>query len=115
MLAGQPSSLCFCHTHCPDVCPDPERDTPEILDGYVSWVSDRVTGKPEEIARLVRAWKALGEKVPGAGSDYTMNHTASVFLVNALGRFRRHHRLPGGRGHCPGQDQEAARQICLIT
>jgi protein SCO1/2 len=117
MLVGQPSLLFFGYTHCPDVCPttmgemagwfadlgdeaanlkaffvtvDPERDTPEILDGYVSWVSNRVTGvtgKPEEIAKMVKAWKVLGEKVPGAGSDYTMNHTASVFLVNAQGGF----------------------------
>ncbi|OEO31888.1 hypothetical protein VW23_014100 [Devosia insulae DS-56] len=117
MLVGQPSLLFFGYTHCPDVCPttmgemagwfadlgdeakalkaffvtvDPERDTPEILDGYVSWVSDRVTGvtgKPEEIAKMVKAWKVLGEKVPGEGADYTMNHTASVFLVNAQGGF----------------------------
>lgn len=117
MLVGQPSLLFFGYTHCPDVCPttmgemagwfadlgdeaknlkaffvtvDPERDTPEVLDGYVSWVSDRitgVTGKPEEIAKMVKAWRALGEKVPGGGSDYTMNHTASVFLVNAQGGF----------------------------
>jgi len=109
--------LFFGYTHCPDVCPttmgemtgwfadlgdeadtlkaffvtvDPERDTPEILDGYVSWVSDRVTGvtgKPEEVAKMVKAWKVLAEKVPGQGSDYTMNHTASVFLVNAEGGF----------------------------
>ncbi len=117
MLVGQPSLLFFGYTHCPDVCPttmaemagwfselgdeakplkaffvtvDPERDTPEILDGYVSWVSDRVTGvtgKPEEVAKMVKAWKVLAEKVPGQGSDYTMNHTASVFLVNAQGGF----------------------------
>lgn len=117
MLAGQPSLLFFGYTHCPDVCPttmgemaawlselgdeakdlkaffvtvDPERDTPEILDGYVSWVSDRVTGitgKPEEIAKMVKAWRAIGEKVPGEGADYTMNHTASVYLVNAKGGF----------------------------
>lgn len=117
MLVGQPSLLFFGYTHCPDVCPttmgemaawygelgpeaanlkaffvtvDPERDTPEILDGYVSWVSDRVTGvtgTPEEIAKMVKAWKVLAEKVPGQGADYTMNHTASVFLVNAQGGF----------------------------
>jgi protein SCO1/2 len=117
MLVGQPSLLFFGYTHCPDVCPttmgematwfgelgdeaknlkaffvtvDPERDTPEILNAYVSWVSDRVTGvtgKPEEIAKMIKAWKVLGEKVPGEGSDYTMNHTASVFLVNAQGGF----------------------------
>lgn len=117
MLVGQPSLLFFGFTHCPDVCPttmaemqywfealgddagdlkgyfvtvDPERDTPEIIEGYVSWVSERlvgVTGAPEEIAKIVDAWHVYAEKVPTGGDDYTMNHTASVFLLNSKGQF----------------------------
>lgn len=118
MLVGQPSLLFFGYTHCPDVCPttmgemagwfetlgtdvgtlkayfvtvDPTRDTPEMLNDYVSWVSDRitgVTGDPAQIDRIVKAWAVLAEKVPGAvDGDYTMNHTASVFLVNSKGEF----------------------------
>ncbi len=118
MLVGQPSLLFFGYTHCPDVCPttmgemagwfetlgtdvgtlkayfvtvDPTRDTPEMLNDYVSWVSDRitgVTGDPAQIDRIVKAWAVLAEKVPGAvDGDYTMNHTASVFLVNPKGEF----------------------------
>jgi protein SCO1/2 len=117
MLVGQPSLLFFGYTHCPDVCPttlaemaawfetlgeeakslkgfyvtvDPARDTPELLDQYVSWVSDRVTavtGSEAEIAKIVDAWGVTAEKVPGTGGEYTMNHTASVFLVNAQGGF----------------------------
>lgn len=117
MLTGHPSLLFFGYTHCPDVCPttlaemaawfedlgdeakdlrgifvtiDPERDTPEMLDQYVSWVGDRVTGvsgTPEEIAKVVKAWGVTAEKVPGTDGEYTMNHTASVFLVNARGKF----------------------------
>ncbi len=117
MLVGQPSLLFFGFTHCPDVCPttmaemqlwfqqlgeeaddlqgvfvsvDPLRDTPDVIKGYVSFVSDRmigVTGAQEEIDKIVAAWRVLAEKVPLDGEDYTMNHTASVFLVNDQGEF----------------------------
>ena len=116
IFTGHPSLLFFGYTHCPDVCPttmgemqgwfealgeegkalrgvfvtvDPARDTPEILDGYVSWVSDRLvalTGEQTEIDKVVRDWGATAEKV-GEGDDYLMNHTASVFLVNSRGEF----------------------------
>lgn len=116
IFTGHPSLLFFGYTHCPDVCPttmgemqgwfealgeegkalrgvfvtvDPARDTPELLDGYVSWVSDRIvalTGEQSEIDKVVKDWGASAEKV-GEGDDYLMNHTASVFLVDARGQF----------------------------
>ncbi len=116
MLEGQPSLMFFGYTHCPDVCPttmaemttwfealgpsaanlrayfvtvDPERDTPEIVGDYVGWTNGLVTGvtgDPAEIKKLVDAWGVYHEKV-GEGSDYLVNHTASVFLVNARGGF----------------------------
>ena len=116
MFTGHPSLLFFGYTHCPDVCPttmaemadwfeklgpdaktlkayfvtvDPERDTPEVIGDYVGWMDGKVTaitGSREEIDKIIAAWKVLGEKV-GTGDDYTMNHTASVFLVNAQGGF----------------------------
>jgi len=116
-LTGKPSMLFFGYTHCPDVCPttladmaswyeqlgpdadklnaffvtiDPERDTPAVINDYVHAVSDRVTGitgtRPE-IDKIIAAWKAFSEKVPGEGDDYIMNHTASVFLINSEGGF----------------------------
>ncbi|WP_318153305.1 SCO family protein [Devosia aquimaris] len=118
MLVGHPSALFFGFTHCPDVCPttmaemsswfeslgdqgkdlrayfvtiDPERDTPQILGDYVSWVSDRitgVTGTPEEIAKIAKAWGIYYQKVPLDGGGYTMDHTASVFLVDRQGEFQ---------------------------
>lgn len=117
VLQGHPSLLFFGYTHCPDVCPttmgemagwfealgddaaelraffvtvDPARDTPEVLDGYVSWVSDRITaltGPQTEIDKIVKAWAAVAERVDGDNGDYTMNHTASVYLINPQGGF----------------------------
>ena len=117
MFKGHPSALFFGFTHCPEVCPttlaemsgwfealgdegkdlqayfvtvDPERDTPEIIGDYVSWVSDRitgVTGKPEEIDKIVKAWGVYAQKVPLDGG-YTMDHTASVFLLDRQGQFQ---------------------------
>ena len=117
-LKGRPSMVFFGFTHCPEVCPttmaemstwfeqlgeegsdlrgyfvsvDPERDTPAILGEYVSWVSDRITGitgTPEEVAKIAKAWGVYYEKVPLEGEDYTMDHTASVFLLDTKGEFQ---------------------------
>jgi protein SCO1/2 len=117
-LAGAPTMLFFGYTHCPDVCPttmadmalwfhelgpegkalraffvsvDPTRDTPAVIHDYVKAVSDRitgVTGTPDQIAKIEKAWRIFSRKVPIAGSaDYTMDHTASVYLLNAKGQF----------------------------
>ncbi|MBW3095901.1 SCO family protein [Pseudohoeflea coraliihabitans] len=120
-LRDRPSALFFGFTHCPEVCPttlyeldgwlqqadpqgrigayfvtvDPERDTPEMMDAYVSAVSDRITGisgTPEEIARMVKGFHVYARKVPldtdDPDGDYTMDHTASVFLLDRDGRFK---------------------------
>ncbi len=115
---GHPSLLFFGYTHCPDVCPttlyemagwfktlgeegqalrgyyitvDPQRDTVDIMHGYVTALSDRITGitgDPAEIARVIRGWRIYAAKVPGEGGDYTMDHTASVFLLDRNGDFK---------------------------
>lgn len=117
MFQGHPSMLFFGFTHCPDVCPttlaemaswfealgdegkdlhgyfvsiDPERDTPAIIGDYVSFVSSRitgVTGELSEIDKMAKAWGIYYQKVPVEGADYTMDHTATVFLLNAKGEF----------------------------
>ncbi len=117
-MAGRPAMVFFGFTHCPDVCPttlleiatwlgelgaegetiqpffitiDPERDTPAIMKAYVENFSDRVTGitgNPDKIADLAEAWHVYHKKVLLDGGGYTMDHTASVFLVDSEGNFR---------------------------
>jgi len=74
---------------------DPERDTPEILGRYVSNVTDRVkgiAGDPAKIAEVVKGFRVYAKKIPldeaQPDGDYTMDHTASVFLLDADGRFK---------------------------
>lgn len=115
-LKGGPSMLFFGFTHCPEVCPtslaemtvwyealgeqaddlnawfvtvDPERDTAAVIGDYVSWTGrvTGVTGTAEEVTKAAQSWGVYYEKVPLEGGDYTMDHTASVFLVNAEGEF----------------------------
>ncbi|MDO9418823.1 SCO family protein [Pararhizobium sp.] len=73
---------------------DPERDTPEILGQYVSNVSKRITGisgDPAKVAEMIKGFKVYAKKVPldekNPTGDYTMDHTASVFLLDKTGQF----------------------------
>lgn len=73
---------------------DPERDSPEILGRYVSNVTDRVigiSGPADKVAEMVKGFRVYARKVPvddkNPNGDYTMDHTASVFLLNKGGRF----------------------------
>jgi len=116
-LKGSPSAVFFGFTHCPEVCPttlgdvatwqdilaqedqknlrvffvtvDPERDTAERLGDYVSWVPGvvGVTGTPEDVAEAIKAFVIYTRKVPLEGGGYTMDHSASVLLFDAKGRF----------------------------
>ncbi len=115
---GHPTVLFFGFTHCPEVCPttlfemagwlktlgeegkdlraffisvDPERDTPDVMKGYVSAFTDRITGitgKPDEVEKLLKGWKIYAKKVPTENGDYTMDHTATVILVDRDGRLK---------------------------
>ena len=73
---------------------DPERDTPELMRLYVSNVSDRITGisgPPDKVAEMIKGFRVYAKKVPVDAAqpdgDYTMDHSASVFLLDAKGRF----------------------------
>ncbi len=117
-FANHPTALFFGFTHCPEVCPtslydlamlmddlgedgaplkaffvtvDPERDTPELMKNYVTAFSPRITGitgDPKEIAKLIKAWRVFARRVPLDDGDYTMDHTASIYLVRPDGSFQ---------------------------
>jgi protein SCO1/2 len=69
---------------------DPERDNAEALADYISNFDPRIiglTGSPDAIARTAVDFRVRFEKVPAGDGDYSMNHTAGVFLFRADGRF----------------------------
>lgn len=119
---GKYMLMYFGFTFCPDVCPgelqiigaamdmlgedseritpvfvsiDPERDRPEVLADYVPHFHDRMiglTGTPEQIAGLARAWKVYysrveDENMPGG---YVMDHSSIIYLMDPDGRFLKH-------------------------
>lgn len=116
-LRGHPSVLFFGFTHCPEICPttlfemngwlktlgdegkdihayfvtiDPERDTQEVMRSYVGNVSDRIvgiTGEPDQVRDMAKAFGIYFKKVETEGGDYTMDHTASVLLIDGRGHF----------------------------
>jgi protein SCO1/2 len=112
----------FGYTSCPDICPaglqlmagaleklgpkaeritpvfisvDPERDTPEKLAGYVKNFDPRLvglTGTPEEIAAVTKAYKVYYTKTPNKEhpDDYTMDHTSIIYVMDPNGEFVTH-------------------------
>lgn len=116
-LKGRPHALFFGFTNCPDVCPttlyeagewlkalgpngdkldvyfvtvDPTHDTPEMLGTYLTAFDNRIkgiTGSEAQIADIVKKWRVFAEKVDAGDGDYTMNHTATTFLMKADGEF----------------------------
>ncbi|MDR6820981.1 protein SCO1/2 [Neorhizobium sp. 2083] len=72
---------------------DPQRDTAPMMHTYISNFTDRitgVTGDPAEMEKAVNAWRIYAKKVPApdGGDDYTMDHTASVMMVDPDGKLK---------------------------
>lgn len=70
---------------------DPERDTAETMRWFLSSFDKRIiglTGTPEEINPVLDAFRVYRKKVPlDDGKDYTMDHSASIYLLNGKGQF----------------------------
>lgn len=70
---------------------DPERDTPQHLAEYLPMFHPRLvglTGDSAAIRRAADAYKVYYAKVPNQkGDDYTLDHTAFIYLMGADGRY----------------------------
>jgi protein SCO1 len=116
-LKGRPFLVFFGFTHCPEICPtalfeiseifnklgpdagkanalfitvDPERDTPEKLKEYLSSFNARLigaAGSADELAAVAKSYRAYYKKVPLKDGDYTMDHMATVYLMDKNGAF----------------------------
>jgi len=127
-FSGNWSFVFFGYTYCPDICPttlstlvsvfnqlekdeepttglntffvsvDPQRDTPEVLRGYMSYFNKEfigVTGEKEQLDEFARQFGAgyLIEPERGPG-DYLVAHTSSIFLVDSKKRLLAHFSPP---------------------
>jgi protein SCO1 len=116
-MKGKPYLVFFGYTHCPDICPttlfemsqlmgklgpdanrvgalfitvDPERDTTAVLKDYLASFDPHLrglTGAPAAIDQAIKDYRVYAKKVPLQGGDYTMDHTALVYLMDKEGRF----------------------------
>ena len=116
-LGGKPYAIYFGYTRCPDICPtslarmarlrlklgaagdkfaivfvsvDPERDKPEMIGRYANMFGTPIfglTGTPAQLETVEKAYGVYVRKVPLPGSDYSIDHTAAVYLLGADGHF----------------------------
>jgi protein SCO1/2 len=116
---GKAVLLFFGFTHCPDVCPttlaraklalqqlgsdaskvqvlfvtvDPERDTLDVLKGYVTAFDPAFvgfTGTPEEIKQVAQDFRIIYMKSKGEGpDDYSVDHSTQTYVYDPQGRLR---------------------------
>jgi protein SCO1 len=116
-MKGRPFLVFFGFTHCPDICPttlfelsqvmralgpdanragalfitvDPARDTPAVMKDYLSNFDPHLrglTGDQASIDAAIKAYRVYAKKVPLDNGDYTMDHTALVYLMDKDGHF----------------------------
>ncbi|MEJ2375845.1 MAG: SCO family protein [Pseudolabrys sp.] len=114
---GKPLLVFFGYTHCPDICPttlfelsqalhamgkdadgvaalfitvDPERDTAAVMKNYLSSFDPHLrgaTGTPKQIEKVEKEYRVVARKVPIGNGDYSMDHSAVVYLMDKQGHF----------------------------
>ncbi|MFN3475779.1 MAG: SCO family protein [Blastomonas sp.] len=71
---------------------DPGYDSPEDIGRYVELFGTPIlglTGTDKEVDAAVKAYRAFYKKVPtNQGADYTIDHTANVYLMDASGKLQ---------------------------
>ncbi|MCI4677755.1 SCO family protein [Rhodoblastus acidophilus] len=115
-LLGEPFLVFFGYTHCPDVCPttlaqisqvlndlgpdnklkvlfitvDPERDTPRLMQQYAGSFGPNVIGLSGDraaIDKVMKEYRVYARKVPEKGGEYSMDHSAIIYLMGRDGKF----------------------------
>jgi protein SCO1/2 len=119
---GKHMLVFFGFTNCPDFCPtalvtisqaleklgpkaeklaplfitvDPERDTPAQLKNYAQNFDKRIvmlTGSAEDIAGVAKAYRVYYAKRPLEKGEYTMDHSAYIYLLGPDGKYLTHFR-----------------------
>tara|TARA_S200000501_G_C20848500_1_gene754688 strand:- start:134 stop:664 length:531 start_codon:yes stop_codon:yes gene_type:complete len=109
---GTLTAIFFGFTNCPDICPmtlnnlnlvinnldsekknkfkvffisiDPERDTTEVIKGYLDSFENKIfgiTGDPKKVYLLSQSWGILSEKIFTEDGNYLINHSSSIILL----------------------------------
>lgn len=116
-LKGKPFAIFFGFTRCPDVCPttlnrmaalrrelgsdgekfnivfvtvDPDHDKPAALAQYLGLFHTPIIGlrgSDAQLAAIVKAYHVIYLKIPTSDGDYTIDHTATVYLMGRQGEF----------------------------
>ncbi len=118
-FSGKAVVVFFGYTQCPDICPtalatmketlrllgaeadrvqvlfvtvDPERDTQEVLAGYVPWFDPRILGLRADVAttlELAKEFRVYFRKVEGGSAiGYSIDHTAISYAFDLQGHLR---------------------------
>lgn len=123
-LRGRWTLLFGGFTHCPDICPlttatlaqlaprlrargdglrvvfltvDPARDSPEVLARYLGHFGGGLTGltgSEPEVDAFANALGLAHVRNPGAGGEYTVDHSAVLMLIDPDARIAAYFRPP---------------------
>jgi len=135
----EPSILYFGYTFCPDICPydaarnaeavdlladqgisatpvfitiDPDRDTPEVVGEFASYVHPKMiglTGSPDQIKAASKAYRTYYNKQDSIDEYYLVDHSTVSYLVlpdHGFVEFFRRETTP---------EQMAETAACFIT